>query len=428
MPTKIILGAQWGDEGKAKIVDYLTQEADVVVRFQGGANAGHTVKVGDETFVFHAIPAGILHPHKTCVIGNGVVLDPAALLAEVDELTERGVSTQDRLFVAGNAHLVMPYHMALDKAGEESQGSGRLGTTGRGIGPCYRDKVERTFGLRVMDILDPAAIRAKLQDTIRAKNQILSRIYEREPLDEGQIIDTYRAYAERLRPFVTDTSVLLNRLLDEGKMVLFEGAQGTLLDIDHGTYPYVTSSNTTAGAACTGSGIGPTRIDTVIGVTKAYTTRVGNGPFPTELDGAQGDELRELGNEYGATTGRARRCGWFDATILRMAARVNGLTGLALTRLDVLDTVAQLKLCTAYRCDGETLEEFPADPRVLERCSPVYEEIEGWCEPTTQARQFDELPQRAQQYVNRVAELSRVPPALISVGAERDRTIVCDED
>ena len=276
-----------------------------------------------------------------------------------------------------------------------------------------------------MDILDPAAIQEKLQGTIRAKNQILSRIYEREPLDEAQIIDTYRAYAERLRPFVTDASVLLNRFLDEGKTLVFEGAQGTLLDIDHGTYPYVTSSNTTAGAACTGSGIGPTRIDAVIGVTKVYTTRVGNGPFPTELEGELGDELRALGNEYGATTGRPRRCGWFDATILRMAGRVNGLTGLALTRLDVLDTVAQLKLCTAYRCDGETLEEFPTDPRVLERCSPVYEETEGWCEPTTGARRFEDLPQRAQQYVTRITELSRTPAAMISVGAERDRTIVC---
>ncbi len=426
MPTKIILGAQWGDEGKAKIVDYLTQEADVVVRFQGGANAGHTVKVEDDTFVFHAIPAGILHPDKTCIIGNGVVLDPAALLAEVDELAERGMSVQDRLFVAGNAHVVMPYHTALDKAGEESKGSQRLGTTGRGIGPCYRDKVDRMYGLRVMDILQPEVLRAKLQGAIEAKNQLLTRIYEREPLDATPIIDDYSAYAERLRPFVTDTSVLLNRLLDEGKTVLFEGAQGTLLDIDHGTYPYVTSSNTTAGAACTGSGVGPTRIDAVIGVTKTYTTRVGNGPFPTELLGEQGDVLRALGHEFGATTGRPRRCGWFDATILRMAARVNGLTGLALTRLDVLDTMEQLRLCTAYSCDGEILEEFPADPHVLERCSPVYEDLQGWCEATTQARRFEDLPERAQQYVNRICELTRVPAALISVGAERDRTIVCD--
>ena len=427
MPTKIILGAQWGDEGKAKIVDYLTDAADVVVRFQGGANAGHTVKVEDETFVFHVIPAGILHPDKTCIIGNGVVLDPAALLAEIDELAERGMSVENRLFIAGNAHVVMPYHMALDKAGEESKASVALGTTGRGIGPCYRDKVDRMYGLRVMDLLDPAAIREKLEGAIEAKNLLLTRIYDREPLEATQIIETYAMYAERLRPFVTDTSVMLNRLLDEGKTVLFEGAQGTLLDIDHGTYPYVTSSNTTAGAACTGSGIGPTRVDAVIGVTKTYTTRVGNGPFPTELLDKQGDELRELGHEYGATTGRPRRCGWFDATILRMAARVNGLTGLALTRLDVLDTVKQLKLCTAYRCDGEVIEEFPADPRVLERCSPIYEELEGWCEPTTHARRFEDLPQRAQHYVNRICELTRVPAALISVGAERDRTIVCEQ-
>ena len=426
MPTKIILGAQWGDEGKAKIVDYLTQEADVVVRFQGGANAGHTVKVEEDTFVFHAIPAGILHPDKICIIGNGVVLDPAALLTEVDELAERGMSVQDRLFIAGNAHVVMPYHTALDKAGEESKGSERLGTTGRGIGPCYRDKVDRMHGLRVMDLLEPDVVRAKMKGAIEAKNQLLTRIYERDPLDATQIIDDYVGYAERLRPFVTDTSVLLNQLLDGGKTVLFEGAQGTLLDIDHGTYPYVTSSNTTAGAACTGSGIGPTRIDAVIGVTKTYTTRVGNGPFPTELLGDQGERLRELGNEYGATTGRPRRCGWFDATMLRMAARVNGLTGLALTRLDVLDTMEELRLCTAYECDGEVLEEFPADPNVLERCSPMYEEMEGWCEPTTQARRFDDLPERARRYVERICELPRVPAVLISVGAERDRTIVCE--
>ncbi len=279
MPTKIVLGAQWGDEGKAKIVDYLTIDADVVARFQGGANAGHTVKVEDEVFVFHAIPAGILHTDKQCVIGNGVVLDPAALFSEVEELTERGISTEGRLFVSANDHLVMPYHKALEKAGEESQGSDRIGTTGRGIGPAYRDKVERTHGLRVIDLLDADPLQEKLKGTIKAKNQVLTRIYGREPLGEAEIISTYLGYADRLRPYVTDTSVLLNRALDEGKTVLFEGAQGTLLDIDHGTYPFVTSSNTTAGAACTGTGVGPTRIDEVIGVTKAYTTRVGNGPF-----------------------------------------------------------------------------------------------------------------------------------------------------
>lgn len=425
MATKIVLGAQWGDEGKAKIVDFLTLDADVVVRFQGGANAGHTVKVEDEVFVFHVIPAGILHPEKECVIGNGVVLDPAALFAEVEELSERGISTEGRLFVSANAHVVMPYHTALDKAGEESQGNEKLGTTGRGIGPAYRDKVERTYGLRVADLLDANPLREKLKGTIKAKNEILTRIYGRESLDEQEITQTYLGYADRLRPYVTDTSVLLNRALDDGKTVLFEGAQGTLLDIDHGTYPFVTSSNTTAGGACTGAGIGPTRIDEVIGVTKAYTTRVGNGPFPTELFGEDGDRLRELGHEYGATTGRPRRCGWFDAMILRMATRVNGFTSLALTRLDVLDTLESLSLCVGYRYGDEVLDDFPADLQVLAECKPIYEEVPGWLAPTTEARHFDDLPAAAQSYVRRISELCNTPVSLISVGPKRESTIVC---
>ncbi len=423
MPTKVVLGAQWGDEGKAKVVDYLTVDADCVVRYQGGANAGHTVKVGDDVFIFHVIPAGILHPGKTCVIGNGVVLDPEALLQELDELSGRGVSVDGRLFISATAHLVMPYHKVLEKAGEESRGNEKLGTTLRGIGPSYRDKVERVHGLRVIDLLDAGPLREKLTGTVRAKNRILTRIYGQEPLDEGAIIDSCLASAERLRPYVTDTSVLLNRMLDDGRTVLFEGAQGTLLDIDHGTYPFVTSSNTTAGGACTGTGIGPTRIDEVIGVTKAYTTRVGNGPFPTELLGREGDRIRELGMEYGATTGRPRRCGWFDATILRRARLVNGLTSLAITRLDILDTVDRLKLCTGYRLEGETVEEFPMDSGVLERCTPIYEELPGWCTPTTGARRIEELPEAARGYVGRISELSGAPVSLVSVGADRDATI-----
>jgi|AP95_1055475.scaffolds.fasta_scaffold03004_4 adenylosuccinate synthase len=423
MPTKIVLGAQWGDEGKAKIVDYLTIDADYVVRFQGGANAGHTVKVGDDTFIFHVIPAGILHEEKICVVGNGVVLDPEVLLAEVDELAERGVSTEGRLFISHSAHLVMPYHKALDKAHEEDQGSASIGTTLRGIGPAYRDKVERVAGFRVMDLLGPGSLAEKLKSKIEAKNRLLTRIYGVEPLDEQEIIEQYAAYAERLRPYAADTSVLLNQALDEGRTVLFEGAQGTLLDIDHGTYPFVTSSNTTAGGACTGTGVGPTRIDEVIGVTKAYTTRVGNGPFPTELLDGDGDRIRELGHEYGATTGRPRRCGWFDATILRMAARINGLTSLALTRLDVLDTVEALKVCTAYRYGDEVLEEFPADPHVLGKCEPVYEELEGWCAPTTEARRLEDLPAKALAYVQRISALSGTPISLVSVGPGRESTI-----
>ena len=420
MPTKVVLGAQWGDEGKAKIVDFLTEDADLVVRFQGGANAGHTVKVGDEVFVFHVIPAGILHLDKQCVIGNGVVLDPAALFSEIDELNARGISTEGRLFVSASPHVVMPYHTALDKAGEESQGNDKLGTTGRGIGPAYRDKVERTHGLRVVDLLDADPLREKLKGTIKAKNQILTRIYGQEPLDEQEITSTFLQYADRLRPYVTDTSVLLNKVLDEGRTILFEGAQGTLLDIDHGT-----SSNTTAGGACTGSGVGPTRIDEVIGVTKAYTTRVGNGPFPTELNGEEGDRIRALGHEYGATTGRPRRCGWFDATVVRLARRVNGFTSLALTRLDVLDSLESLNLCVGYRYGGDLLEDFPADARILPECKPVYEEAPGWSAPTTEVRRFDRLPAAAQSYVRRISELCNTPVSIISVGPGRESTIVC---
>jgi adenylosuccinate synthase len=423
MPTKVVLGAQWGDEGKAKVVDYLTLGADLVVRYQGGANAGHTVKVGDTSFVFHMIPSGIMHPGKVCVVGNGVVVDPEALLQEADELQARGFSIAGRLFISHNAHLVMPYHKLLDKLAEEGRGSDRIGTTGRGIGPCYRDKVERAQGVRVVDMLDADHLRQKLRAAIAAKNELLHRLYDHPPLEAAPTVDAYLGHAERLRPYVADTSLLLNEALDQGKTVLCEGAQGTLLDIDHGTYPFVTSSNTTAGGACTGTGIGPTRVDQIIGVAKAYTTRVGNGPFPTELLDQTGERLREVGHEYGATTGRSRRCGWFDAPILRLSARVNGLTSLALTRLDVLDTFPRLKLCTGYQLGGRVLNEFPLDPRDLERCAPLYEEVEGWNTPTTGVRRFADLPAPARHYVERVAQLSRTPVSLVSVGPERDSTI-----
>jgi adenylosuccinate synthase len=423
MPTTIVLGAQWGDEGKAKVVDYLTFKADVVVRYQGGANAGHTVKVGDSQFVFHLIPSGIMHPGKICMVGNGVVLDPEAALAEIDELAARGISCSGRLFISDSAHVVMPYHKVLDRAGEESQGSERIGTTGRGIGPCYRDKVERSHGIRVMDLLDPELLRDRAGAAVTAKNELLTRIYHQEPLDPAPIIAAYTGYGERLREFVADTALLLYRAIEDGKDVLFEGAQGTLLDVDHGTYPFVTSSNTTAGGACTGSGIGPTRIDAVVGVTKAYTTRVGNGPFPTELTGPEGERLRELGHEYGATTGRPRRCGWFDALPVRRASRVNGLTSLAITRLDVLDTLERLKVCVGYRHGDTVLEEFPTNPRVLGACTPIFEEVEGWLRSTHEARRLADLPAAARRYLDRIAELSRAPVSLVSVGPERDATI-----
>ena len=423
MPTTIVLGAQWGDEGKAKVVDYLTERADVVVRYQGGANAGHTVKVGSDQFVFHLVPSGIMHPDKVCMVGNGVVLDPEAVLAEIDALAARGISCAGRLFISESAHVVMPYHQALDRAGEESVGATRIGTTGRGIGPCYRDKVERTHGIRVMDLLDAEELRQRLPVVVAAKNEILTKIYGQPGLDPQPIIDAYVGYGQRLAQYVADTSVLLSQAIEAGREVLFEGAQGTLLDVDHGTYPFVTSSNTTAGGACTGSGIGPTRIDAVVGVTKAYTTRVGNGPFPTELLGPEGDRLRELGHEYGATTGRPRRCGWIDALPVRRSARINGLTSLAITRLDVLDSLPRLQVCVGYRFGQQTLEEFPANPRVLAACTPVLEELPGWQQPTTGAWRLSDLPAAARRYVERLSSLSRTPVSLVSVGPERAATI-----
>ena len=402
MPANIVLGTQWGDEGKAKVVDYLTPAADVVVRYQGGANAGHTVIAANSKFVFHTIPSGIVHEDKICVVGNGVVVDPATMLNELAALEAQGLVVAGRFFVSQVAHVVLPYHKVLEKAGEESKNGVAIGTTLRGIGPAYRDKVERSHGVRVLDLCDPARLRDKLRASICAKNEILTKVFGQEPLAADPIIDAYIGYGERIAPYVADTSVLLNHALDQGQTVLCEGAQGTLLDIDHGTYPYVTSSNTTAGGACTGAGIGPTRIDEVLGVAKAYTTRVGNGPFPTELLGEEGERLRGLGREFGATTGRPRRCGWFDAAILRVSARINGLTSIALTRLDVLDQCDRLKLGVGYRCGDQVLEEFPADPQVLDQCEPIYEEMPGWRTPTTAARCFDELPSPAQAYVKRM--------------------------
>ena len=424
MPTKVVVGAQWGDEGKAKVVDFLTLDADIVARFQGGANAGHTVKVKDLTFVFHVIPSGIMHAGKTCVIGNGVVLEPTAFLEEIEDLKAKGIEVDGRVFVSQNTQIVMPYHKALEAADEESRGAAAIGTTGRGIGQAYGDKIGRNFGFRVIDLLDTDLFRQRLQAAIEAKNLILTRVYQREPLDVATITSEYLDYAERIRPYVADTSVPINEALDQGRQVLFEGAQGTLLDIDHGTYPFVTSSNTTAGGACTGTGVGPTRIDEVIGVTKAYTTRVGNGPFPTELTDATGERIREVGHEYGATTGRTRRCGWFDATILRLAKRINGLTSIALTRLDVLDSFDSLKICTAYRHNGNLIKEFPVDANILKDCEPVYEDLEGWNEPTTGARTLDQLPLKARQYVEHIGALGNTPISLVSVGPERDATIV----
>ncbi|MBE3582151.1 MAG: adenylosuccinate synthase [Thermoanaerobacteraceae bacterium] len=421
MPAVVLVGAQWGDEGKGKITDYLAEQADLVVRYQGGNNAGHTVQVGEEEFKLHLVPSGILYPGKTCIIGNGVVVDPGVLVQELEELQRRGIDTSG-LRLSLRAHLILPYHKSLDAAEEERRGAGRLGTTGRGIGPAYVDKVART-GIRVCDLLDPEEFRQKLARNLKEKNEILTRIYGHPGYSLEEILEEYLAYAWKLRPLVADTGRLVNDALRAGKKVLFEGAQGTLLDLDQGTYPYVTSSYPVAGGACVGAGVGPTAIDAVIGVVKAYTTRVGEGPLPSEARDATGDYLRRRGAEFGTTTGRPRRCGWLDAVILRHAVEVNGLTGMALTKVDVLTGLSPLRICTAYRYKGEVLREFPASLKVLQECEPIYEEVPGWEEDITGARSLAELPAGCRAYIRRLEELVGVPVDIIAVGPRRDQTV-----
>lgn len=423
MSTVVITGAQWGDEGKGKIVDILTEDADYIVRYQGGHNAGHTVVIGESKFVLHLIPSGILRPGKKCVIGNGVVIDPQALLAEIDGLLEKGISVRENLLISGRAHIIMPYHRAIEKESEKQKGSLKIGTTGRGIGPTYADKMARV-GVRVSDILDKEVFREKLKTNIQEMNYFLDRLYGAKGFVLEDIYDEYTGYAERLRDFVTDTAVLLNRVLREGKNVLFEGAQGTHLDVDHGTYPYVTSSNATSGGACTGTGVGPTRIDKVVGVVKAYTTRVGSGPFPTELHDATGEFLRDKGREYGATTGRPRRCGWFDAVATRYAADVNGFTGMVLTKMDVLDDLDEIKICTGYRYQGKQYTDMPSQLNVLEECQPVYETLQGWKASTAGLSDYEALPLNAKKYIERLKELIGVDIDIISTGFRRDETII----
>jgi len=420
----VIIGTQWGDEGKGKVTDYLAARADMVVRYQGGSNAGHTVVVEGREFKLHLIPSGILYPGKVCVIGNGVVVDPRGLVEELDGLEARGVDTSGLRLSLG-AHLVMPYHRLLDHLEEERRGGGRIGTTGRGIGPAYLDKTARR-GLRVADLFHPERFRNRLLANVELVNQTLAA-WGRPTLDGAGLVDEYFRLAERLRPYAADTSLLVNQALDAGQKVLFEGAQGTLLDLDHGTYPYVTSSYPVAAGACLGSGVGPTRIQGVIGVVKAYCTRVGEGPFPTEIGGKEGELLRERGGEYGTTTGRPRRCGWLDAVALRYAARVNGLSGLAVTKLDVLDPLPMLKIAVAYRCGGELLEDFPADSGLLADCEPVYEELPGWQAGIGEARSMEELPPAARNYLARLSELAGVPVFLIAVGPQRHQTICLEE-
>jgi len=421
MPAIVLVGAQWGDEGKGKATDLLGDRVDYVVRYQGGNNAGHTVVIGDESYALHLLPSGVLSPDVTPVIGNGVVIDPEVLLAEIDGLTDRGVSCE-RLLISANAHLIMPHHRALDRVTERYLGKARIGTTGRGIGPAYADKVART-GIRVQDLFDPGILRQKLDLTLREKNQVLAKVYNRRGIDAGAVTQEYLGYGEKLRPYVADTAMVLNSALDAGKSVLLEGAQATLLDVDHGTYPFVTSSSPTAGGACVGSGIGPTRITSVIGVVKAYTTRVGSGPFPTELDDQQGEWLRKAGGEYGVTTGRPRRTGWFDAVIARYAARVNGITDFFLTKLDVLSGLDKVPVCVAYDVDGIRHTEVPMTQTEFHHAVPVYEYLDGWWEDLSQARDFATMPRNAQNYVRALEQMTGVQVAAVGTGPRRDQTL-----
>ncbi|MGI6711348.1 MAG: adenylosuccinate synthase [Bacillota bacterium] len=424
MSAVVLIGAQWGDEGKGKITDFLAEKATVVVRYQGGNNAGHTVVVGQQEYKLHLIPSGILYPGTTCVIGNSVVVDLEVLFKEIDHLKERGISS-DNLRISDRAHIIMPYHRRLDEVQEERKGSQKIGTTKRGIGPAYVDKFARV-GIRIVDLLDKDTFHAKLEANIIEKNILFNKVYGVEGFDKEQIIREYDQYAKRIKPYVADTSVIINNAVDNGENVLFEGAQGTLLDIDHGTYPFVTSSHPIAGGACIGTGIGPAKINKVLGVAKAYTTRVGEGPFPTELFDDTGDLIRQEGNEFGTTTGRPRRCGWFDAVILRYSTRLSGLTGLAVTKLDVLDKLKQIKICVGYEYQGKNLVDFPADLKVLAQCKPVYEVLDGWMESTSSARTFEELPLNARKYLERIEEIVGVKISIIAVGPKRSQTIVRD--
>ena len=425
MPNVVCVGAQWGDEGKGKVVDHLAATADLVVRFQGGPNAGHTLVVEGETTVLHLVPSGILVPDTLNLIGPGVVVNPDVLFEELERLAARGLTPSRETFrISDRAHVILPVHLALDQAREEARGAGAIGTTGRGIGPAYESRVSRT-GVRVQDLLEPDTLPDRLDAALAERNFLLEKLYGKAPIDRDELLDRALGWGERMGPYVDDTGVTIDRALRAGRDVLFEGAQGTLLDVDHGTYPFVTSSTTLAGGACAGAGIGPTRIDAVLGITKAYTTRVGGGPFPTEDPGPAGEHLSRVGAEFGATTGRKRRCGWLDMVVLRHAVRVNGITGLALLKLDVLTGLPEVKACVGYRADGKELSDFPASVSLLERCKPVYRSFPGWSQSIESARSLDDLPTAARRYVAWIEDELEVCVDLLGVGPDRDATIEC---
>ncbi len=423
MSAVVIVGAQWGDEGKGKIVDVLTEKADAVARYQGGHNAGHTVVINNEKFVLHLIPSGILHHDKLCVIGNGVVIEPSSLISEINELKQRGIRIGENLLISKTAHLIMPYHIAIENENEKVKGAKKIGTTGRGIGPTYVDKMART-GIRVIDLYSPNVFREKLECNLTEVNHVLQGRYKTKGFSVDEIYEKYLRYADDLSAHVADTDIVIGNMVGRNKKILFEGAQGTLLDVDHGTYPFVTSSSAVAGGACTGLGIGPTKISKVLGVVKAYTTRVGEGPFPTEMKDAIGEELRQKGGEYGATTGRPRRCGWLDLVGLRHAVRVNGLTGIAITKLDILDGIDKIKICVAYKAGDQILHDLPKDLSLLQKAEPVYEETKGWKQSTIGAKKFEMLPMNAQKYIKKIEDSLGVSIDIISTGQRRDELII----
>lgn len=425
MANVIVIGTQWGDEGKGKITDLLSRSADVVVRYQGGINAGHTVVVNDRTFKLHLIPSGILYPQTDCIIGSGTVVDPKILLEELEQLRQLGVTT-DNLFIAETAHVTMPYHRLIDRASELQRAEHKIGTTGRGIGPTYADKSER-IGIRILDLMDKELLPKRIRWAVEQKNIVLERLYNLPPLDPQEVIEQYAGYADLLRPHVVDASLKIDEAIKKRLNILFEGAQGTLLDLDHGTYPYVTSSNPVAGGACIGAGVGPTTIDRIIGVSKAYTTRVGEGPFPTELTDDVGELLCDRGAEFGTTTGRKRRCGWFDGVIGRYAVRINGLDCLAITKLDVLDELPEIQVCIAYELDGQVVRDFPSSSRAFARCHPIYESLPGWRQSTKDCKALSDLPSEARNYLKFLEDLMEIPIAIVSLGASRGQTIIVED-